>query len=147
MSNCKPITSLISPSTKLSTFDSIAMEDTTLYRSVVGSLQYLLISQPELAFSVNRVCQYMHVPCLSHWQAVKRILRYLKYTFTHGLLISHSSSHFLVAYSDADWASNPDDPSLQVTTVFFFFTTISSLGAPRNSPPLLALALRMNIKL
>lgn len=68
MSNCKPVTSPMSPSTKLSAFDSKAMEDPTFYRSVViGSLQYLLIIRPELAFSVNRVCQYIRAPYLSHW--------------------------------------------------------------------------------
>ncbi|KAF7843731.1 Retrovirus-related Pol polyprotein from transposon TNT 1-94 [Senna tora] len=49
--------------------------DPTQYRSIVGALQYTTITRPEISFSVNKVCQFMHNPQNSHWQAVKRILR------------------------------------------------------------------------
>ena len=51
----------------------------------------------------------MHRPTTVHWQAVKRILRYLKHTVSHGLFLRRNSSHHLTAYSDADWAGCPDD--------------------------------------
>ena len=50
----------------------------------------------------------MHRPTIAHWCAVKRILRYLKGTTTHGLLYS-SGSMELQAFSDADYAGDPDD--------------------------------------
>ncbi|PRQ43207.1 putative RNA-directed DNA polymerase [Rosa chinensis] len=50
----------------------------------------------------------MHSPTNVHWVAVKRILRYLKYTLNHGL-VYQPGSHKLVAYSDADYAGDPDD--------------------------------------
>lgn len=50
MLNCKPVNSFMSPSTKLSAFDSTSMEDPSLYRSVVGSLNYLLFTRPDLVF-------------------------------------------------------------------------------------------------
>ncbi|KAF5464732.1 hypothetical protein F2P56_014786 [Juglans regia] len=109
MSNCKSVRSPMSPSTKLSAFDSTSMDDPSLYRSIVGSLQYLLFTRPDLAFSVNRVCQFMHALCLSHWQAVKRILRYLKHTMDYGLAITSSPTPVLAAFSDANWAGCPDD--------------------------------------
>lgn len=34
----------------------------TFYRSIVGAFQYLTWTRPDLAFSVNQVCQYMHFP-------------------------------------------------------------------------------------
>ncbi|XP_068639384.1 uncharacterized mitochondrial protein AtMg00810-like [Aristolochia californica] len=102
MANCKPVGTPMSPSTKLSAFDSPSMNDPFLYQSVVGSLQYLLFTRLDLAFSVNRVYQYMHSPCLSHWQFVKRILRYLKQTLDYGLVLTPSSSPVLAAFSDAD---------------------------------------------
>lgn len=49
--------------------------DPTLYRQVVGSLQYATITRPDITFVVNRVCQYMHSPTIIHWQSVKQILR------------------------------------------------------------------------
>ncbi|KAK1678259.1 hypothetical protein QYE76_039107 [Lolium multiflorum] len=63
----------------------------------------------DLAFSVNKVCQYLHAPTTEHWTAVKRILRYVKDTVKLGITFSRSSSTFLSAFSDADWAGSLDD--------------------------------------
>ncbi|KAK1667332.1 hypothetical protein QYE76_055491 [Lolium multiflorum] len=89
--------------------DLLSDEDATLYRSLVGGLQYLTLTRPDLSFSVNRVCQYLHAPRSSHWSAVKRILRYVHGTVAHGLLVQPSRSDALSAYSDADWAGSLDD--------------------------------------
>lgn len=51
----------------------------------------------------------MHNPSMTHWTAVKRILRYLHGTISHGLFLSPDSSLSLHAYSDADWAGSTDD--------------------------------------
>ena len=61
----------------------------------------------------------MHKPTQLHWQAVKRLLRYLKGTIHHGLSLTHSSSTALSAYSDSDWAGNPDDRTSTTTYVLF----------------------------
>jgi hypothetical protein len=50
----------------------------------------------------------MHDPCEPHFILIKRILRYLKGTLDHGLIIHSTTSHSLIAYSDADWAGCPD---------------------------------------
>jgi hypothetical protein len=109
MHEAKPITSPMASSSVLSAFSGDPMEDPSLYRSTVGSLQYLSLTRPDLSFAVNRVCQFMHRPLKPHWQAVKRILRYLQYTLSHGLLLHRSSSNVLQAYSDADWDGCQDD--------------------------------------
>jgi len=75
MHEAKPISSPMASSSSLSAFSGDAMEDQSLYRSTVGSLQYLSLTRPDLGFAVNRVCQFMHRPLKPHWQAVKRILR------------------------------------------------------------------------
>ena len=51
----------------------------------------------------------MHKPTLTHWQSVKRLLRYLKHTIQFGLHVYRSSCNCLQAFSDADWAGNRDD--------------------------------------
>lgn len=51
--------------------------DPTHYRSIVGALQYLTITRPDISYAVNQVSQFLHAPTDDHYQAVKRILRYL----------------------------------------------------------------------
>jgi histone deacetylase 1/2 len=92
MYNSKSIGSPMMSSCRLSKVGSDVMTDPTLYRSTVGALQYATITRPDIAFSVNKVCQFMANPLDSHWKAVKRILRYLKGTMHHGLLISPSNT-------------------------------------------------------
>ena len=64
---------------RLSAFDGdpLSPDDATEYRSLVGGLQYLTITRPDVSYAVNRVCQFLHAPRTSHWSAVKRILRYI----------------------------------------------------------------------
>jgi hypothetical protein len=102
MLEAKPISSPMSSSSSLSAFVRDPMEDPLIYRSTVGSLQYLSLTRPDLAFAVNQVCQFMHKPSKLHWQAVKGILCYLKHTLTHGLLLTRSNVSTLEAFSDAD---------------------------------------------
>ncbi|KAK2367079.1 hypothetical protein QL285_080397 [Trifolium repens] len=112
MLECKPIATPMMSSCKLSKTGSDSVTDPTLYRSVVGSLQYATITRPEISFAVNKVCQFMSAPLESHWTAVKRILRYLKGTITSGLKIFPTDIHHplsLKVFCDADWASDPDD--------------------------------------
>jgi histone deacetylase 1/2 len=96
---------------KLSRFDGelLSPADATRYRSVVGALQYLTLTRPDISFSVNKVCQFLATPTEVHWTAVKRILRYLKQTHSFGLLLQKSSSLLLSGFADADWAWCPDD--------------------------------------
>ena len=84
------------------------MKDVQLYRSVLGALQYVTITRPKISFYINRVYQYLKDPQEEHWQALKRILRYLKNTIQYGLHLTCSSTLNLVGFCDADWASSPD---------------------------------------
>jgi hypothetical protein len=59
--------------------------DQTLYRSMIGSLLYLIASRPDIMFSVCMCARFQACPKEPHLSAVKRILRYLKYTPSIGL--------------------------------------------------------------
>ncbi|XP_071686934.1 uncharacterized mitochondrial protein AtMg00810-like [Rutidosis leptorrhynchoides] len=78
--------------------------DHTLYRSLVGALQYLTITRPDISYAVNQVSQFLQAPTFDHFQAVKRILRYVKGTIAYGLSFHHSPMPSILGYSDADWA-------------------------------------------
>ncbi|KAK5795242.1 hypothetical protein PVK06_036500 [Gossypium arboreum] len=88
--------------------DSPPFADGPLYRSIVGMLQYVCITRPDLSFCVDKLSQYMNAPSEAHWTAVKRVLRYLLGTLDHGLFLSKGQFE-LVGYSDADWASSVED--------------------------------------
>ncbi|XP_019179610.1 PREDICTED: uncharacterized protein LOC109174833 [Ipomoea nil] len=84
-------------------------ENPTQYRRIVGALQYLTITRPDLSYAVNRLCQFMHSPTDEHCLLVKRVLRYVKGTLDYGLRISSSASSTIHAFSDSDWAGCPVD--------------------------------------
>ena len=98
MSEAKPINTPMTSTTSLSAFEGEPFPDHTLYRSTVGALQYLALTRRDIAFTVNKLSQFMQKPLLPHWQSVKRLLRYLKNTIHFGLQISRNSSPSIQAF-------------------------------------------------
>ena len=111
MQLCKPVKTPLNTTEKLSVTSGtrLGVEDSTRYRSIVGALQYLTLTRPDLSFSVNKVCQFLHSPTTVHWETVKRILRYVQGTIGLGLKIRKSNSMLVSVFSDADWAGCPND--------------------------------------
>lgn len=112
MSSAKGLPTPMVSNLKLSKMGGNHVADPTFYRSIVGALQYATITRPEISYSVNKACQFLSQPLEEHWKAVKRILRYLKGTENHGLLLQPASTQqplHLTGFCDADWASDPDD--------------------------------------
>ncbi|GJZ50801.1 putative RNA-directed DNA polymerase [Tanacetum coccineum] len=108
LSNCNPVSSPMVTSRLLSLDVSTAFSNLVKYRQVVGSLQYVTLSRPDIAFAVNKVCQYMHALTENNWSSVKQILHYLHGTFEHGMLIRRSSGSTLQAFTDVLWKGNPN---------------------------------------
>jgi hypothetical protein len=108
MVNCNPISTPVDTSSKLSSQNGKSVFDPSLYRSLAGALQYLTLTRPDLWYVVQQVCLFMHDPRESHFQLIKRILRYVQGTSHLGLQLFKDPSRELVAYSDADWAGCPD---------------------------------------
>ncbi|KAJ9565668.1 hypothetical protein OSB04_001634 [Centaurea solstitialis] len=107
MVSCNPCSTPADTKTKLDV-DGEPVFYPTLYRSLAGALQYLTFTRPDIAYAVQQVCLFMLDPRLPHLNALKRILRYLKGTLSHGLHITPSAVDRLVAYSDADCAGCPN---------------------------------------
>ena len=108
MLNCKPAPTPVDTKAKVSALEGSPASDAAFYRSIVGALQYLTLTRPDLQYAVQQVCLHMHAPRDSHGTLVKRILRYIRGTPSMGLTLTASASTDLVAYSDADWAGCPD---------------------------------------
>ena len=78
------------------------LSNPSLYRRLVGSLVYLIVTCPDISYVVYQVSQYLSAPRSTHYAAILRILRYLKGTLFHGLFYFAQSPLVLHAFSDAD---------------------------------------------
>jgi hypothetical protein len=118
MVDAKPCDTPCLPYHRLLKEDGAPYPNPTVYRSIVGALQYLTFTRPDIAFSVHQVCQFMQNPMVSHFTAVKRILRYLKGTLHVGISYTKGDLQ-LKAFSDADWAGDPNDRRSTTGLVIF----------------------------
>jgi hypothetical protein len=107
MTDCKPCTTPVDLQAKLAGDSRPPVEDAFQFRSIVGALQYLTFTRPDIGYAVQQICLHMHDPREPHLTAMKRIMRYLQGTPDYGLLLCRSSSSDLVVYTDADWAGCP----------------------------------------
>src|SRR5258708_36996647 len=79
------------------------------YRELVGALAWLALgTRPDIAFAASSLARFGHNPGRVHWEAAKRVLRYLKGTRGWRLILGGSPPQ-IAAYTDADWGSNRDD--------------------------------------
>ncbi|KAJ9565690.1 hypothetical protein OSB04_001656 [Centaurea solstitialis] len=108
MDSCKPVPTPVDTQSKLSDSSGPLFDDPTTYRSLAGALQYLTFTRPDITYAVQQICMHMHSPRIEHWNALKRILRYIQGTSEFGLLLGPASQLSLLAYTDADWAGCPD---------------------------------------
>nr|GFA14698.1 ribonuclease H-like domain-containing protein [Tanacetum cinerariifolium] len=81
MVNCNPLRTPVHTDSKLGP-EGVAVQDPTLYRSLAGGLQYLTFTRPDLSYAIQQICLYMHDPWEPHFDALKRILRYVRVLWT-----------------------------------------------------------------
>lgn len=109
MADCNACSTPMSSTTKLSKSGGLPLENPTTYRSTIGALQYLTLTRPDIAYSVNKLSQFLHTPTDLHWAACKHLLRYLKGTHHFSLCFTSTSSSQFSGFADADLASSLDD--------------------------------------
>lgn len=105
--------------------------DITQYRRLLGRLQYLTITQPDITYFVNCLSQFLEKPCESHLQAVHCILQYLKGTTGQGLLFKASNTLHLKGYADADWGSCIDTRCFVTRICVFIGSSLVALKSKK----------------
>lgn len=81
------------------------LEDVTVYQRLIGRLLYLTHTRLDITFAVQHLSQFMQAPKKVHYEAVLRIVRYVRQYPGQGIFLSASSKLVLNAYCDLDWAS------------------------------------------
>jgi hypothetical protein len=111
MQDCKPVGTPMTTSIKLSKDDESEKVDEGLYRGLIGSLQYLIASRPDILFAVSILSRFMHSSRETHFIAAKRILRYIKGIIDLGIFCPRLSERTveLRGYTNSDLGGCVDD--------------------------------------
>jgi hypothetical protein len=119
MQGCNPVDTPMEQHLKLLPGKPELILDATKYRSLVGSLRYLVNTRPDLAFSVGMVSRFMETPNAEHWTAIKRIIRFVAGTIQYGCKYSKGANAVLVGYSYSDHAGDLERRKSTSGIVFF----------------------------
>ncbi|GAB2272014.1 hypothetical protein Dimus_038946 [Dionaea muscipula] len=109
MMGAKPSDTPMLPGVKLAPEKDAVFDNSEKYRRLGEKLNYLIITRPDIAFSVSVVSQFMSHPRTPHWKAALHILKYIKGHPNRGLLYSDHGHCRIKGFSDADWAGSPSD--------------------------------------
>ncbi|KAL8166183.1 hypothetical protein V2J09_007682 [Rumex salicifolius] len=120
MEDCNPCHVPMEPRNKISKHgNGDPPVDDTLYRSVIGSLRYLVHTRPDLAYSVGVMSRYMEAPTTTHMNDVKQILRYVKGTLNLGCVyVKEQPKEELIGYC-SDLAGDIDDRKSTTGVIYF----------------------------
>ena len=117
MQICKPADTPADASIKLKKEDT-NNEKNLPYRELVGSLMFLVVcTRPDVAYAVSVLAQFLDCFAQSHWNAAKRVLRYLSKTQKMGITFGGGEMN-LIGYSDADFAGDEDTRRSRTGTIF-----------------------------
>ena len=108
MESCKPMLTPVEERLKLERESGGDLVNSTNFRRLVGSLRYLTATRPDIVYGVGLISRFMDLPRQSHWQAAKRILRYIKGTINEGIFYSSTNKLELIGYTDSDWAGETE---------------------------------------
>lgn len=119
-------------------------ENEKQYISILGALQYVTITRPDITYRVNKVSHYMNKSLSDHQIAIKRILRYLKGTNNLGLNMRASKVLNLTCYADSNWTNDIDKRRSTSRHYVFLGKKILFYGVKKNNQRYLGQILKMN---
>jgi Reverse transcriptase (RNA-dependent DNA polymerase) len=110
------------------------------YASLIGCINYCAVStRPDIVYATNKCAQFSSHPTNDHWEAAKRIIRYLLYTKDNGILYKKHGkgvqgyAHNLAGFMDADFAGDPDDRKSTTGWIFTYSDTPLSWASKKQT--------------
>jgi hypothetical protein len=140
LENCKPVLTPMDEKQKLIPFDGTASKaEIKDFQTRIGTLIWLMVStRPDISFVVIKLARHAKNPGESHFQALKRVFRYL--TGSKHLAISFSPGKDpLHGYCDADWAGPYSEKGLS-TSGFIFKMSGGAISWTSKKQPCVALS-------
>ena len=119
MEDSKPVGTPMCTGLKLTKNDESKEVDQTLYRSMIGKLQYVVHTRLDIALAVGIVAIFSTKPRENQMMIVKRILRYLKGTKDYGLWYKLGGNLDLKVFTNVDWVGNIDEKMSTSGGAFF----------------------------
>ena len=107
MLGAKPCSCPMEQNTSLTNDSGVALVDASQYRRLIRCLLYLIITKPDIMYSVHILNQFMQDPRQGHWGAAIRIPRCLKSSPEQRILLPSGNPLDLHVYCNFDWASCP----------------------------------------
>ncbi|XP_040957893.1 secreted RxLR effector protein 161-like [Gossypium hirsutum] len=124
MENCKATSTPVVVGEKLTSPADFEKVAESTYRSLVGCLLYLPAMRPDIMFTISMLSRFMHCCNVKHFQAAKRVFRYIKGTVSFGMMFTKVDSMKLLGYADSDWAGSIDDMKSTSRYLFTLGSTI-----------------------
>ena len=133
MEDSKPVCTPMVTGCSLSSNDESTTVHQPTYRSMIGSLLYLIGTRPNIMHAVGIVGRFQENPKESHLQVVKRIFKYLQGTQDFGLWYHRDTELTLHAYTDADWIGSVDDRNSTSSGAFCIGSRLVSWFSKKQS--------------
>jgi hypothetical protein len=134
MENCNSCSTPMEVRLQLSNKSTSEEVDATMYRSLVGSLRYLVHTRPDISYAVGYVSRFMEKPRQEHLAAVKHLLRYIAGTIEYGLVYPKftKGDNRLVGYSDSDLGGDVDERKSTAGVIFFLGEMVISWSSQKQ---------------
>jgi hypothetical protein len=102
LNHAKKVATPMVKNEKISKTDGEKLKEPSAYRSLVGSLQYLTATRPNLIFLAGLLSRFMSSPNNVHMGVTKRVLKYIRGTTDLGIWYSKTRGIKLNEYADSD---------------------------------------------
>ena len=130
---CKPISTPIDYTLKLSKDSGPLLEDMSSYCKLIGRLLYFTHTQLDICYAIGRLSQFLDHPIQMHHQVAHKVLRYLKNSLAQGLYFSSSSDLTLLGFVDSNQGSSSNSRRSIFGYCFFLGSSLISWRSKKQT--------------